>query len=114
LKEALQQYFKPAKSILLIGMSADKDMASVVAELSPVFDQVIATRAENPRSARPEVLAALFTAQGKSATTSESVPQALEQARQKTGKNDLICVTGSLFVVGEALKYLTKLPGNQD
>ena len=114
LKGALQQYFKPVKSILVIGMSADKDMAEVAAELSPVFDRVIATRANNPRSAPPEALAALFTAKGKPVTTAESIPQAIAQARQAAEENDLICVTGSLFVVGEALKNLTEQPGYQD
>jgi dihydrofolate synthase/folylpolyglutamate synthase len=113
LREALQQYFKPEKSILVIGMSADKDMAGVVEELSQVFDQVIATRANNPRSASPELLAELFNTHGKRATTAESVPQALAQASQMAGENDLICITGSLFVVGEALKILTNQPGNQ-
>jgi dihydrofolate synthase / folylpolyglutamate synthase len=113
LKEALQQYFKPARSVLVIGMSADKDMAGVVGELSPLFDQMIATRADNPRSASPESLAALFNAKIKLVTITESVPQALDQAKQIAGENDLICVTGSLFIVGEALKILTKQPRNQ-
>ena len=113
LKEALRQYFKPEKSILVIGMSADKDMAGVVEELSQVFDQVIATRANNPRSASPQLLEELFTAHGKIAVASENVPQALAQARQMAGENDLICITGSLFVVGEALKILTNQLGNQ-
>jgi dihydrofolate synthase / folylpolyglutamate synthase len=106
LKEALRQYFQPAKSILVIGMSADKDMAGVAKELSQVFDQIIATRAENPRSASPESLAALFITEGKPVSIAESISQALEQATQIAKENDLICVTGSLFVVGEALKNL--------
>lgn len=113
LKDALKLYFKPARSILVIGMSADKDMAAVVNILSPVFDQVIATRANNPRSARPGLLAGFFKAQGKSTATCENIHQALAQAGQMAGENDLICVTGSLFVVGEALKILTNQPGNQ-
>jgi dihydrofolate synthase / folylpolyglutamate synthase len=113
LREALQGYFMPARSILVIGMSVDKDMAGVVSELTPVFDQVITTRAENPRSASPESLAVLFVRQGKSVTSTGNVPQALDQARRAAGENDLICVTGSLFVVGEALKNLTKNPSAQ-
>ena len=42
-KEALLQYFKPAKSILVIGISNDKDIAGIVKELAPVFNMVIAT-----------------------------------------------------------------------
>ncbi len=113
LKEALRQYFKPKRSILVIGMSADKDVEAVVEELSTVFDQVIATRADNPRAANPQLLADLFAARGKIAAASENIPQALLKAMQLAGENDLICVTGSLFVVGEALKILTSLHDNQ-
>ena len=109
LKEALQQYFKPAKAILVIGMSADKDMNSVVGEFSPFFDQVITTRADNPRSASPDLLATLFGASGKSVVASENVHKALDLAQKSAEENDLICVTGSLFVVGEALKIIKNL-----
>jgi len=114
LKESLQQYFKPVRSILVIGMSADKDMQGVVAALSPIFDQIVTTAADNPRSAKPEVLAQLFKAEGKQTITFQSISQALTYARQTARDNDLICVTGSLFVVGEALKILTKQTSNQN
>ena len=90
-------------------MSADKDMNSVVGEFSPFFDQVITTRADNPRSASPDLLATLFGASGKSVVASENVHKALDLAQKSAEENDLICVTGSLFVVGEALKIIKKL-----
>jgi dihydrofolate synthase / folylpolyglutamate synthase len=106
LKESLSLYFKPAKSILIFGASNDKDIAGVVKELAPVFNLVIATRANNPRSAKPEVLAAEFAGQGVETRIAEDIPKAIKMARKTAGKEDLICVTGSLFVVGEALEDL--------
>jgi folylpolyglutamate synthase/dihydropteroate synthase len=37
-----------------------------------------------------------------------SVPEAIEMAIRGVSREDLICVTGSFYVVGEALKYLSE------
>ncbi len=110
LKEAIWEYFKPAKSTLVIGISSDKDIAGIVDELSPVFNQVITTRANNPRSSPPEVLAEEFSRHGKDASVTESVPQALREARATAQEDTLICATGSLFVVGEAIESVANSP----
>jgi dihydrofolate synthase/folylpolyglutamate synthase len=112
LKEALSQYFKPSKTILVFGASNDKDIAGVVRELAPAFNIVIATRANNPRSTKPEVLAAEFAKQGVVTRLAEDIPKALTEAREIAADEDLICVTGSLFVVGEAIEYLKGYTGN--
>ena len=44
LRQALEQYFKFEKTVLIIGMSSDKDLAGIVAELAPIFPQVIVTK----------------------------------------------------------------------
>jgi dihydrofolate synthase/folylpolyglutamate synthase len=106
LKEALLQYFKPAEAILVIGCSNDKDIAGIVRELAPLFNRVIATRAANPRSTQPAVLAAEFARYGTNTRVAEDIPQALQEARAIAGEKDLICITGSLFVVGEALENI--------
>jgi dihydrofolate synthase / folylpolyglutamate synthase len=103
LKEALLNYFKPARSILVIGISGDKDMAGIVRELAPVFQTVIATRANSPRAAKPEVIAAEFAKYGSETRVFADIAQALSVARGIASKNDLICITGSLYVVGEAI-----------
>jgi len=105
LKEAVTEYFKPENSILIIGISNDKDIAGIVRELSPVFKQVIATRADNPRATSPALLAAEFTKYGIEAQVTENVFQALSKALAIAQGDDLVCATGSLFVVGEAIGY---------
>lgn len=106
LKAALLQYFRPVKSILVIGVSNDKDISGIVKELGPVFDKVIVTRANNPRSTPPEALAAEFAKYKADVQTKGNIPEALKLALEQAGAEDLICVTGSLFVVGEAIEYL--------
>jgi dihydrofolate synthase/folylpolyglutamate synthase len=106
LKKALDHYFKPEKAVLVIGLSNDKDLPGMVRELAHNFDLVIATSANNPRSTPPEVISAELAKYGVPTRISESVPTAIELAKSQTGIHDLICITGSLFVVGEALGYL--------
>jgi dihydrofolate synthase / folylpolyglutamate synthase len=112
LKEALLKYFHPEKAILVIGISSDKDIPGIINELYPVFDTVIATRADSPRSAKPEIIAEEFGRHGIRAYTSASVAGALAEAQEMAGEKDLICVTGSLYVVGEALAHIENYTGN--
>lgn len=112
LQEALKHYFKPAKTILVIGVSNDKDLAGVVKELAPVSNLVIASRANNPRSTKPEIIAAEFAKYGLTARLTTSIPEAVAQAKTMAGEHDLICITGSFFVVGEALSYIQGYSGN--
>jgi dihydrofolate synthase/folylpolyglutamate synthase len=89
-----------------MGASNDKDIAGVVKELAPIFSLVIVTRAENPRSVSPEVLAAEFAKCGIDTIVTANIPQALERVRTLAAQYDLTCVTGSLFVAGEAIACL--------
>jgi len=97
--------FKPA--ILVFGISWDKDIAGIVPELHPFFDRVIATRSHHPRSMAVASVASEFGRYGIEARTEETVPGALSLAQEIAGKQGFICITGSLFVVGEAIEYLT-------
>ena len=45
---------------------------------------------------------------GKMSQVARAVPEALEMAVRGVSREDLICVTGSFYVVGEALKYLSE------
>jgi dihydrofolate synthase/folylpolyglutamate synthase len=109
LKKALQQYFEGERAILVMGASGDKDVAGVIAELAPLFDRVIVTRSRHPRAMAPAPLAAEFTRHGIKARIAEDVPSALSQALALAGKKDLVCLAGSLFIVGEALEAAAKI-----
>ncbi|MBI4295829.1 MAG: bifunctional folylpolyglutamate synthase/dihydrofolate synthase [Chloroflexi bacterium] len=109
LKQSLRQYFNYDRAILIVGMSFDKEIPMMVAEVAPVFDRVIATHSWHPRALAPEKLVAEFDRHGVQAETSGSVAEAISKAVSMAGKHDLICITGSLFVVGEALEESGKL-----
>jgi dihydrofolate synthase/folylpolyglutamate synthase len=115
LKKSLQYHYKqyfsksdsqPACStILIFGASADKDVGSMIGELAALFDEIIVTRSQHPRSMKVSLLKEEFLKQGRAVHEAEDVPKAIELARRQAPNNALICITGSLFVAGDAILY---------
>ena len=106
LAAALDDTHPDRAATAVVGLSADKDAAAVLAALAPVLDAVVATRADSPRAADPASLAAAARAIGLPATVAPSVSDALAKACIEAGADGLVVVTGSLFVVAEAREAL--------
>ncbi len=106
LARTIPQVFKYKKLFLVMGVMQDKDISGVLDPIVPLADRVLLTRAEYNRSAPPEQLFSLIKGNREKCRLVPSIALALEQAGQEAGPEDLICVTGSLFVVGEARNLL--------
>jgi len=104
LRQSLEQYFDFERAILIVGLSVDKDLAGIVAELVPLFDKVIVTRSIHPRAMATAPIVAEFARQGVKAEETDDISIALPLALGLAGDKDLICVTGSLFVVAGAIE----------
>ena len=110
LKQSLKRYFdveakKPkANKILVIGVSSDKDIAGIASELSPVFDKVIVTRSRHPRAMASSAVAAEFSKNDADVSITVDIPSALTMAMNIAEIEGLVCVAGSLFVVGEVIE----------
>jgi len=105
LRQSLEWYFDYDHAILVIGTSSDKDIAGVISELFSLFDRVIVTCSRHPRATVPALLKTEFARHGVEALVAEDVATALSQALALAGDRDLICVTGSLFVIAEAIEW---------
>ena len=79
--------------------------------VKPDLERLVFTKAsDQPRAAEPEVLAARFSeSHGRTCQTAANVKEALEIAARAASRDDLICVTGSFYLVGETLDYLKEL-----
>lgn len=107
LRQSIEHYFKDFdQAILVIGASSDKDVAGIVSELYPLFNKVIVTRSRHPRAMATPPIAAEFRKHGVKVQVAQTIPEALSPALAQASDKDFICVTGSLFVVGEAIEYL--------
>ncbi|MAE61870.1 MAG: hypothetical protein CMJ49_11010 [Planctomycetaceae bacterium] len=97
--------------VMIFGCGQDKDIAGMFREVNLGADKVIFTRARsNPRAEEPADLLHRFNEQsGKMAQTAPKLEDALNLAVRAVSRDDLICVTGSFYLVGEAKKYLANL-----
>lgn len=113
LAQSLEQYCglsadrdkRTRKSVLVFGASLDKKVAGVIAELYRLFDHVIVTVSRNPRAMVISRLRDEFSRLGVEAESAPDVKTALSQAISLAGDDGLVCVTGSLFAVAEAMEY---------
>jgi dihydrofolate synthase/folylpolyglutamate synthase len=99
---------KQPKNLLVFGTSCDKDIPGMVKELVSLSPQVVVTSSSHPRAASPLAIAAEFAKQGIKPEVAENIPQALSQTLSEANEEDVISITGSLFVVAEALDYFSK------
>jgi len=107
LKLALESEFHSQRLIMVWASMGDKDFSSCLAAIAPGCHRLILTRPESARSATPaELLATLAEAQRQKCLTSVSVEEALSKAYELAGPDDLICVAGSLYLVGMARSLL--------
>ena len=105
LKESLEKEFKYHHLILLIGVMKDKDIKSILHLLAPLADQIILSRPHNERAASPALLKEVLGQNGKKAIVIEDIKEAIERGFSMAGEEDLLCITGSLYTVGEARAY---------
>ena len=99
--------------VVVFGCSEDKDIDGMLRHVALGADKIIFTKARgNPRAIDPHDLRQRFgEISGKMAQVEETLPAALTTASRAVGREDLICVTGSFYLVGEAKKHLAVKAG---
>ncbi len=111
LRESLKNDFQYRHLILLLGIMKDKDVQSILNALSPLADHIILTRPHTDRSASPELLRRALGRNGTKAEVIEDFKKAIDRGLFLTGPEDLLCITGSLYTVGEARTYFLPKEG---
>ncbi len=106
LRSALSQRFEGRPLLFVFGAMRDKAIAGMAEVLFPLAERVIATRAENPRSATAEEIRDSAARTGAEIETAPSVPEAIEAARRSAPAGAVVVITGSIYVVGEAMQAL--------
>lgn len=101
LAESLQRYYGDRRIFLVIGISQDKDVESMVAALAPVACHVIATQANHPRAAPAERIVAALAPFKAQVQTITPVMDAVRSALTGAMPEDVLCIAGSFYVLGE-------------
>jgi len=106
LRSALSEYAGERRLVVVFGVMRDKAVGEIAEILFPLAEHVIATRADNPRSASPEEIQAAASRTGAQIIIEPTVAAALARAAQLVQRNGIVVVTGSIYVVGEALSAI--------
>lgn len=100
---AIGQHIPYDSMVVIFGCCADKDVTGMLERITSGADKVIFTKVDNVRSADPNELAGKYIeAYGKMAQVAPTLEEAMAIANRAVTKEDLICVTGSFYLVGEA------------
>jgi dihydrofolate synthase/folylpolyglutamate synthase len=116
LKDFLQEYFPDKRLTIVFGAMRDKDLSQIARILFSIASNLILTRAANPRSASPKELSELASKNAPNANifSIDDSGEAIKKAREISAPEDLICVTGSLYLIGEVKSVLKDKENNRD
>ena len=107
---ALNEEFAFEKAVFVFGALADKDYVGMLRELERIPCSVIATQPTQQKAIAATDVSAAAQSLGLEATTAQSPASALAQAEELARPNDIICVTGSHYLVADVRPALLDSP----
>lgn len=111
LMRAIGQHIPYDSMVVIFGCQKDKDIPGMIHRLQVGADKMIFTYTGSPRSADPAELAARYTEHtGRMAQVAETMDEAMRIATSAITPEDLICITGSFYLVGKAMRKYSTSP----
>lgn len=110
---SLREYYKNTKKIFILSFKKQKEIDVMIDNIIPLADEVILTKFSTPTDTdylaaiEPQVIESVFKKKGyrKNIVLTDSVPEAVQIAKEKLKEDTLVIFTGSLYLVGEARTY---------
>jgi len=97
--------------VVIFGCNADKDVTGMLHELQYGADKVIFTRSSSAKAISPDDLGEIYSElTGKMYQSAMSLGEALRLARSAVGREDLILITGSFYLIGQAKRRFQRMP----
>jgi dihydrofolate synthase/folylpolyglutamate synthase len=106
LRSALSTAYDERPLIFVFGVMRDKAIRDMAEILFPLAQHVIATHVDNPRAATPAEIREAAAHAASSMSEAGTVAEALAQAGKAAGAKGVVVVTGSIYIVGEAMRLL--------
>lgn len=107
LQGALSKYFGSRKIIFVIGMLKDKDFNYAIKKLMPLAYIAVATEPVSERALTADAMAEAVIPYCSRVVSEPDIIKAVEKAKELYEKDSMICICGSLYLVGRAYEYLT-------
>lgn len=109
--ETYSDVFGSRKRVFLFSVLADKDYTHMVQELFHDDDYVVCAPAPSPRSAAPQDMVQILPCRAEAA---DSIEAGLDKAISLIGKDQVLCIVGSLYIQGQVRNYLRNRYGLTD
>ncbi len=106
LRSALSSRYEGRPITLLFAVLRDKAVGEITQVLFPLAEHVVATTVNNPRSAKVEEIQESANRTGTEVVKAESVSDGIQKAEALAGKDGVVVITGSIYLVGEALENI--------
>ena len=106
LAAALQSLFRRKRVILVLGVGMDKDAEAIAAHLCPLAHRVITTASASPRALPADELQQIVFRHCPHSAAYTPVSLAVQEALDQSRPSHVVVITGSLYVVGEAMRAL--------
>jgi dihydrofolate synthase/folylpolyglutamate synthase len=106
LRSTLSNLYEDRRLIFVFGAMRDKAISEMCEILFPLAERVVTTQAENPRSATSQEIRDAAHRTHADIELSANVASALMRAKELAGTDGIIVITGSIYVVGEAMRAL--------
>ena len=100
----LRENFKYSRCFIVLGLMQDKNIDEIIKILSQLGDQFFLVSVNPPRGETPEKLAKKLKSHNKASQTFETISDAFQAVKQIANQDDLVCITGSIFLVAAAKK----------
>ena len=111
LVRGIGQHIAYDSMIVIFACHKDKDVSGMIRQIQLGADKIIFTNTGSPRSCDPGELAAEYTERsGKMAQVATTLDAAMRIALSALTPEDLICITGSFYLVAEAIRNYGRRP----
>lgn len=108
LRSALSERYEGRHITLLFAVLRDKAIGEITQVLFPLANHVVATKVDNPRSSAPKEIAEAAQRTGAEIIQAADFAEAADRALRITPKDGVLVITGSIYLVGEAMQWLEK------
>jgi dihydrofolate synthase/folylpolyglutamate synthase len=110
LRDALAETTKNSRITFVVGMMSDKDVSPMLEAIAPVAGRIICTKPNYWRAMDPEEIGRKAKRYINEVEVAPRVPEAIERAVALSNDDDVVCITGSIFMAGDAMHHLKDSP----
>ena len=106
LSQSLRQLYPDRKIWFLTGVLADKDYGAMFEQIIPLAKGFVTITPDSPRAMTAQDLAAYMEEKGQRAVPCDSTRQGVETVLELASPEDVVCICGSLYMIGEVRHIL--------